>query len=208
MTEEQTQETNTQEAEPQTESQESQDSLSKEHFDKLRSNFAQEMGTMKNELKQYQARQAEIDKLKAQEEEQRAIEKGDFEKVINTYKDQLSAKDNELTSFRSEVETQKIDTALYRAGLKNEFARIGALTTYNSMEEKPELESFISSLVERSPELFTDDKRHGRSSGTVGIPSNGSTSSLAERLKSKDPTIARAAIRERLEKRARGEAID
>jgi hypothetical protein len=197
QTEEQTEETGEQE-----------DSYSKDKFEKLRNNMGSQIGELKNKLKEYESKQAEIDAVKASEDEKRAIEKGEFETVINNYKSQLESKDNELRDFQLKIETQKVDSALYREGIKDEFARLGVMTKYNSLDEKPSIDDFIAVLREQSPSLFSADKgRPARSSGSVGGPAASGTGNLLELSKSKDPKIARPAIRKMLELEMKGQPV-
>ena len=198
MSEEQTQETTQEKNQESTQESFTADELKAEK-DKIRNSMSQQLSEMQKKLQAFESQ-------KEQEEKQKLIEQEDFKTLIEKLEGQIKAKDGDLENYKKEIQNQKIDSALYQAGIKDKYARVGVMSEYNGLEEKPEIDAFVSGLRESHSTLFFNEQAHkGKSSGAVGLPvQNGTGQPLEERLKSKDPEVKMLALREQLENRLSG----
>jgi colicin import membrane protein len=169
---------------------------------KLREILA-EQGRRIKEMETSEAKRiaAEAAAAKAAEEAE-AKKRGDFEKLI-------SERDEQIAALRAAEQRQarELISALARAELHglDELQLRGALTMIQADMKSEDVPAWAAKFREEHAANFAAPTPAGVRAGTSGEPMRGASGDLRSRLKSADPAIKEAALRERLSKQLSGE---
>jgi len=102
----------------------------------------------------------------------------------------------ELEQLRTTYEVDRVKTSLDRAlerdGVANQYTRNGIIGEYLAMDERPEVDDFLSGLRERTPDIFGPAHTAGTKNKAVGsVVQRGQIDDAKadEMLKSDDPEV-------------------
>lgn len=136
-------------------------SLVREHplFQKLASELKSMKGELENKALTERQKQEEI-ALKKLEEKQ------EYETIINKYKEDMESL---RTTYEQKMLHKDLKLALSSAGLTNEIALKGALSSFEGSAD--DISTFVETLVESNPELFQKSQKTKLASLTMTAPS-------------------------------------
>lgn len=175
-------------AEPETNEQDTSD---RDRIESAKRGLIKELSAVKAQLAEKAAaeRQREEAELEAQ---------GKLKELLDKAKAELEATRGELedtrTNYKIEQTKAQLDRALEREGVANDYTRKGILGDYLAFEEQPEIDDFISSLKDTTPDIFVALQPPPAGAGAKNKPVGVATQSgqlteekLDQMFKSADP---------------------
>ena len=143
--------------------------------------------------------QSELETLRAEKEareRQELEEAGKLQELVEKERKAAEAAKAELEQLRNTYETDRmktnLDRALEREGVANQYTRTGIIGEYLAMDEKPEVDEFLGSLREKTPDIFGPAHTAGTKNKAVGsVVQRGQIDDAKadEMLKSSDPEV-------------------